>query len=141
VNHSKCSEKEHESEGSGGLYFRIKRKIENYHESELGARWIFSLLTFRTGKGIKQLEKDHNRTRDPFFTHPPKLQACKDNVRIGTEKADRLGEFNDMLVGARPPKVQKARILTFPIKIGHDDRIISFRLLFIFKIKQLRPLQ
>jgi hypothetical protein len=91
----------------------LKRKIENYHESEMGARWIFSLLTFRTGIGIKQLEKDHNRTRDPFFTHPPKLQACKDNVRIGTEKADRLGELNDMLVGARPPKVQKARILTY----------------------------
>ncbi len=31
--------------------------------------------------------------------------------------------------------------LQFPIKIGHDDRIISFRLLFIFKIKQWRPLQ
>jgi hypothetical protein len=87
-------------------------------------------------------EKDQKTVqRDPFFTHPPKLQACKDNVHIGTEKADRLGEFNDMLVGARPPKVQKARILTFPIKIGHDDRIISFRLLFIFKIKQWRPLQ
>ena len=116
-------------------------KIRNQDESGLGARWIFSLLTFRTGIGIKQLEKDHNRTRDPFFTHPPKLQACKDNVNIGTEKADHLGEFNDMLVGARPPKVQKAQILTFPIKIGHDDRIISFRLLFIFKIKQWRPLQ
>jgi hypothetical protein len=74
----------------------------------MGARWIFSPLTFRTGKGIKQLETDHNRTRDPFFTNPPKLQACKDNVRIDTEKADRLGEFNDMLVGARLPKVQKA---------------------------------
>ncbi len=67
-------------------------------------------------KVIKQLEKDHNRTRDPFFTHPPKLQACKDNLRIGTEKAYRLGEFNDMLVGARPPKVQKARILTCKMK-------------------------
>ena len=66
MNHSKCSEKEHESERSGCLY----------------------------------------------CLHPPKLQACKDNVNIGTEKADRLGEFNDMLVGARPPKVQKALILT-----------------------------
>jgi hypothetical protein len=61
-------------------------------------------------------EKDQKTVqRDPFFTHPPKLQACKDNVNIGTEKADHLGEFNDMLVGARPPKVQKARILTLYI--------------------------
>ena len=53
-------------------------KIRNHDESGLGARWIFSLLTFRTGiEGIegKELEKDHNRTRDPFFTHPSKLQA------------------------------------------------------------------
>jgi hypothetical protein len=34
-----------------------------------------------------------------------------------------------------------ANTVYFPIKIGHDDRIISFRLLFIFKIKQWRPLQ
>ncbi len=67
------------------IYFRIKRKLENYHESEMGARWIFSLLTFRTGIGIKQLEKDHNRTRDPFFTHPPKLQACKDNFPLRSD--------------------------------------------------------
>jgi hypothetical protein len=45
------------------------------------------------------------------------LQASKDNVRIGTEKAERLGEFNDMLVGARPPKIQKARILTYRRKV------------------------
>ena len=67
-------------------------------------------------------EKDQKTVqRDPFFTHPPKLQACKDNVHIGTEKADHLGEFNDMLVGARPPKVQKARILTW-VKIKFIKR-------------------
>jgi hypothetical protein len=55
----------------------------------------------------------HNRTRDPFFTHPPKLQACTDDVRTGTEKAESLGEFNDMLSGARLQKVQKARVITF----------------------------
>jgi hypothetical protein len=67
----------------------------------------------KIGCGIaKHLEKDHNRTRDPFFTHAPKLQASKDNVCICTEKAERLGEFNDMLSGARQPKVQKARMIT-----------------------------
>ena len=54
---------------------KIRVKLRNHDESGLGARWIFSLLTFRTGKEGKELEKDHNRTRDPFFTHPLKLQA------------------------------------------------------------------
>ena len=35
----------------------------------------------------------------------------------------------------------QASKLKFPIKIGHDNCIISFRLLFIFKIKQWRSLQ
>jgi hypothetical protein len=67
-------------------------------------------LTFRTGKGIKQLKRTIIvLERDPFFTHPQKLQESKDKSQyIDTEKAEHLGEFNDILSGARLPKVQKA---------------------------------
>ncbi len=40
----------------------------------------------------------------------------------GTEKADCLGEFNDMLSGTRHSKGSKAWMTTFPIKIGHDNQ-------------------
>ncbi len=41
-----------------------------------------------------------------------KYRMSLDNAIFGTEKAERLGEFNDMLLGARLPKVQKAWIKT-----------------------------
>ncbi len=75
-----------------------------------------SRLSRKAEKTKRKCFRQEKKTeRDPFFTHSPKLQASKDNVRIGTEKAERPGEFNDLLVGARLSKVQKARILTSTI--------------------------